>query len=398
MLAQKMRGLVNAGKLSQVTRILDQSAIDDQDLFDEFDDRDVLPGEISQVTRILSLRKSPLLANIASSDLRSLAASSLLRKLDAKTDLIRVGTISTAMYTVINGDLSVLIAGDTIEVAVIKAGGMVGEMSLLTGEPAGATCRAKEQGCSVLEITKDTLMRLVRDRPTLRQHLDVFMAQRMAANAAMLEKMHETKARAQEEQMQKDDGNNLFEMHPWVSAIKNPHLKADPSVLQASVFELQMAYGFLLSPDRVPHNLILNRFSAIKPTQGQQNKLAHLHLSPAADEMIAPEIALERAGQELHQRILSCKPLTIKEYLEPSQSVDLCLEFLAKVCFMTAHSCSPVSARLYVCVNCTTTSTHCNALQRTATHCSTLQHTATRCNTLQHDTTHNVQTLSLSAS
>lgn len=34
--------------------------------------------------------------------------------------------------------------------------------------------------------------------------------------------------------------------HPWLSLYRNPHLKAEAGVLNASFLELQLAYGLLL--------------------------------------------------------------------------------------------------------------------------------------------------------
>jgi len=208
---------------------------------------------------------------------------------------------------------------------------------MLTGEPAGATCRATEGGCSVLEITKDTMMRMVQERATLREHLDAFVSARLAANAQMLEKAAEKKARDQEEQMQKDDGDNLFEEHPWVSLYRNSHLEARQGVLPASFFELQLAYGLLLRPQRTNRALILNRFPAPKP----RNHM-HIHHPPSTAASKAPtnddkekaaaawhheDDVLEKAAIELHQ---SCRRLSVEEYSEPEHAVDKCLDFLSR--------------------------------------------------------------------
>ena len=193
------------------------------------------------------LKRSPLLAGIDEDDLQKLSQSCKLKKLTPGTDLIRLGSVSQALYTVVSGSLSVLIGGN-IEVAVIKSGGTVGEMGLLTGTPAVSTCRTREevcvcvqcvcararvcmcvcvcvcvfvcvfvcmcvciyvgvlgagdqarsghicmceymyvcvcmQGCSVLEIKHGVAIRLLRQRPALRNHFDVTIAHRLASNA-----------------------------------------------------------------------------------------------------------------------------------------------------------------------------------------------------------------------
>jgi len=129
------------------------------------------------------LKRSQLFADIEEEDLQTLSLSITLKKLMPGTDLIRMGTISQSLYTVLRGSLSVIIGGN-IEVATIKGGGMVGEMSMLTGAPAGATCRAKDEGCEVLEIKKDVMIRLLRQRSSLRDHIDAIITERLATNAS----------------------------------------------------------------------------------------------------------------------------------------------------------------------------------------------------------------------
>mmetsp|Transcript_11594 Transcript_11594/g.26553 ORF Transcript_11594/g.26553 Transcript_11594/m.26553 type:complete len:808 (-) Transcript_11594:2810-5233(-) len=61
------------------------------------DDETVDNGDITQVTKILTLRKSPLLSIMDSQDIRTLAHASVLRKLEPGSTLISVGQISGSM-------------------------------------------------------------------------------------------------------------------------------------------------------------------------------------------------------------------------------------------------------------------------------------------------------------
>ena len=163
----------------------------------------VLPctARVSQVTRTLLLRKSPLFASISVEDLRAVAKASELKKIEKGDDLIREGAVPTALYSVVQGKLSVHIRNkdkkpgdedDQIQVGEIKPGGMVGENGMLTGEKATATCRAV-RAVILLEISKSTLNRLMRDSPTLRTYLEKFIADRKALNEAKLLAMNESK-------------------------------------------------------------------------------------------------------------------------------------------------------------------------------------------------------------
>ena len=200
---------------------------------------------------------------------------------------------------------------------------------MLTGEPAGATCRATENGCAVLEITKDSMMEIVRERPVLRQHLDDFVAGRLAENAARLEQAAESKARAQEEQLQKDDGNNLFELHPWVAQYRNPELKPRAGLLPASSYELHMAYGLLLrDAGWTKRAFVLNRFPIPKKRFDVSSE--SLHKGEKIDESMYDREALEKAGLALQQSCLKQKHFSVQEYHEPEQSVDLFIDFLSR--------------------------------------------------------------------
>jgi CRP-like cAMP-binding protein len=295
-----------------------------------------MPGQISHVTRIWILRKSPLLAQTHHSDLRSLARETTLRKIEAGTDLIRNGAISSSMYSVVAGSLSVLLAGDTIEVAQVKPGNIVGEMSLLTGAPAVATCRASK-GCMVLEITRASLMRVVQSKPSLQAHLNLFIQARLRANAndiqarlrANAEKMRESREIAEEEQMLNDDSASLLDVHPWLSVYRNEHLEPRDGQLPASVFELVLAYGLLLDPERASRCVVLSRFS--------QRQQACCKAPPALQDRGDSEVAedtsedyasLAKAGEALHERI--CQLVPCRAYAEPSECAHLCLEFLSQ--------------------------------------------------------------------
>jgi hypothetical protein len=122
-------------------------------------------ARVSHVTRTLLLRKSPLFASISVADLRAVAHASSLKKLEKGNDLIREGAVPSALYTIVQGKLSVHVTnkappsgdGDNmIQVGEVSAGGMVGEHGMLTGSSATATCRAKTD-VTILEITKPTL-------------------------------------------------------------------------------------------------------------------------------------------------------------------------------------------------------------------------------------------------
>ena len=112
--------------------------------------------------------------------------------------LIHQGDSGHSMFVVLQGLLDVFVNqdGSEIKVGQIEAGEFFGEMSLLTGEARGATIRAVTPVCSV-EITKEVLEYLLRQRPELAESISELVAARqVATEAARLD--HEAKSAATE--------------------------------------------------------------------------------------------------------------------------------------------------------------------------------------------------------
>ena len=78
--------------------------------------------------------------------------------------IVREGDAGASMFVVLTGTVAITVAADRREVAVTRAGGYFGEMSLLTGEPRTATVVARGD-CTVLEIPVAAFRDYVRSRP-----------------------------------------------------------------------------------------------------------------------------------------------------------------------------------------------------------------------------------------
>ena len=74
------------------------------------------------------------------------------------------------MFIIVNGGVSIVIGAEDKEVAVTKAGGYFGEMSLLTGEPRAASVIARGD-TTVVEITGDAFRAYVQSRPEVLDEL-----------------------------------------------------------------------------------------------------------------------------------------------------------------------------------------------------------------------------------
>jgi small-conductance mechanosensitive channel/CRP-like cAMP-binding protein len=80
--------------------------------------------------------------------------------------IVRQGQSARSLFVLVRGEASVTLAGTEGEVARLSAGDVLGELSLLTGEPRTATVTAVTD-CHMLEIDADGFRRLVIANPSV---------------------------------------------------------------------------------------------------------------------------------------------------------------------------------------------------------------------------------------
>jgi CRP-like cAMP-binding protein len=97
-----------------------------------------------------TLARLALFADLASPQIEALAHMMEEASFGAGTRVLRSGLLGNAFYVVTNGEAVVLIDGE--ERARLGAGDFFGEVSILTGEPAGAdvVAASEELRCGVL--------------------------------------------------------------------------------------------------------------------------------------------------------------------------------------------------------------------------------------------------------
>jgi CRP-like cAMP-binding protein len=125
------------------------------------------------------------------SELESLAASLVSRTVAADEVLLREGDQGGSLFVLCEGALEVVRVadGEEIRLAAIHSGQIVGEMSLLTGEPRSATVRALTESL-VYEVKADALAPLLASRPAIAEALSEVAANRHNATAAALAQGH----------------------------------------------------------------------------------------------------------------------------------------------------------------------------------------------------------------
>jgi CRP-like cAMP-binding protein len=105
--------------------------------------------------------------------------------------LIRAGEAGNSLFIVETGALDVILEtgeADGQRAARLGPGDLVGEMSLLTGEPRTATVVAVTE-CRVLELSHAAMKPIMTAKPEIAEGLSHLMAQRRLANAAFAAEM-----------------------------------------------------------------------------------------------------------------------------------------------------------------------------------------------------------------
>jgi CRP-like cAMP-binding protein len=117
-----------------------------------------------------ALQEIPRFADVLRPDqLDALALQCAARTFPAGAVLMAQGDFGASMFAIVNGRVSVRFADPgrrETEVTQLKAGNIVGEMALLTGDPRTATVTALSE-VEAIEITKPALERAFEKSPDL---------------------------------------------------------------------------------------------------------------------------------------------------------------------------------------------------------------------------------------
>jgi branched-chain amino acid transport system substrate-binding protein len=108
--------------------------------------------------------------------------------------IVRQGTRDTTLLIIASGVVQVTkqdAAGREVEVARLGSGDIIGEMSLLTGEPRSATVKAVVQ-VSVIEVTKEALEPVLQAEPALSDAFAQVMLERRLKTEQFLESMRQS--------------------------------------------------------------------------------------------------------------------------------------------------------------------------------------------------------------
>jgi CRP-like cAMP-binding protein len=149
-----------------------------------------LPAEhersVEEIQR--SLAEMPTFAPLTAEEIQQLARTARPISLGPLERLVRQGEKGSSLFVVADGMLEVTLRradGRDWPLDTITTGAVIGEMSLLTGEPRAATVRAID-GATVYEIGRHQYEPLLRGRPQLLDDLASIVEQRLRAQSARL--------------------------------------------------------------------------------------------------------------------------------------------------------------------------------------------------------------------
>ncbi|MBA2544255.1 MAG: mechanosensitive ion channel [Deltaproteobacteria bacterium] len=132
-----------------------------------------------QDARRAALRRVELFAKLAGPDL-DLIARGMKRRLFSRGEVIvRQGDPGDSLFLIDEGEVSVVLSVDGAErqVATLKSGDILGELSLMTGESRAATCIAAID-VQVHELSHELVRELLEAKPTLAENFSVILTDR----------------------------------------------------------------------------------------------------------------------------------------------------------------------------------------------------------------------------
>jgi len=137
------------------------------------------------------LSRNPLFEGLDPSALRDLEEAMRRKEFGAGHVLCRQGESAESLFVIVDGFARVLV--DDRPVARLRRGDVVGEMSLVTGEPRSATVIAAVP-TTTLELSRYGVAAVIADQPKILENLTRILSDRLAATTA---RVADTRARGE---------------------------------------------------------------------------------------------------------------------------------------------------------------------------------------------------------
>lgn len=138
-------------------------------------------GEAKESIRFFEyLKDVEVLKALAIEEVAALAAQIRNQSLPVERLICRQGETGDSMFILMNGQVRVLIDGQ--QVATLKAGDVLGEMSLLTGLPRTATIMT-DSAVELIEIDRTSFRNVMQTNPAIASNIARIVSERQRRNA-----------------------------------------------------------------------------------------------------------------------------------------------------------------------------------------------------------------------
>lgn len=138
------------------------------------------PGEDEKHRKAVTglVASYPIFANLDEDEIRLLVSFLKVSKHPADEILLKKGEPGKRLYVIVKGGVNV-ISEDGMSIAILGKGEVFGEMSLLSGDPIGATVKALEP-VTLLYIRRTDFKHVLKNIPSLQLNFTRLLAKRMA--------------------------------------------------------------------------------------------------------------------------------------------------------------------------------------------------------------------------
>ena len=136
-------------------------------------------------------KRLPLFRSVSIHDVEDILLRCPVLRVEKGRVIIAAGQSNERMYIVLRGEVSVRLGSpDTPAVAQLGPGEIIGEMSVIDGEPTSAFVVAEEK-CRLLCLDRDALWELFRRTPYLANNMLTVLTQRIRNSNKSFEQMRQ---------------------------------------------------------------------------------------------------------------------------------------------------------------------------------------------------------------
>lgn len=140
--------------------------------------------DVSTIASLLS--NFSIFRTLSESNLKDLVSLLRLRKYEPKDRIIEKGNPGKNLFIILSGLVDV-VDEDGISITKLRNGEVFGEMSLISGDPVGATIQVLEQ-TTVLTIKGQDFLKVLNRYPSLQMYFARLLSRRLAKSNVMISK------------------------------------------------------------------------------------------------------------------------------------------------------------------------------------------------------------------